>query len=135
MRTCGVPRSKLTVVTKLSQEDHGRVADAFREAHTKLGTYVDIYLMHWPCAYDGDKPLPIEASPTYVETWKAMEKLVGSDCKAIGVSNFTQKTLEVLLREATIKPVANQIEITPINPNLRLMPWCLERDIQVMAWG
>ena len=63
-----------------------------------------------------------------------MEKCVGDRCKAIGVSNFTQKTLDALLAEATIVPVVNQVELHAFNPNLRLVPYCQEKGIQVMSW-
>ena len=33
--------------------------------------------MHWPQANDSDnKPIPYGQSPTYIETWKEMEKLL-----------------------------------------------------------
>ena len=36
-----------------SQKDHGRVREALYTSLTKLGVdYVDLYLMHWPMAYD-----------------------------------------------------------------------------------
>ncbi|KAG8905785.1 hypothetical protein FRB99_008264 [Tulasnella sp. 403] len=43
-----------------------------------------------------------------METWKEMEKLFGtSKVRAIGVSNFSIKTLEVLLPQATVVPAVN----------------------------
>ena len=36
-----------------SQSDHGRVEQALTTSLRKLGVdYVDLYLMHWPMAYD-----------------------------------------------------------------------------------
>lgn len=44
------------------------------------------------------KALKEDESPTYVETWKEMEKLFDTGkVRSIGVSNFSIKTLEVLL--------------------------------------
>lgn len=43
--------------------------------------------MHWPQASDPktDKSIPYGQSPTFSETWTAMEKLVETGhCKAIG---------------------------------------------------
>lgn len=42
--------------------------------------------MHWPFSTGSDgKAIPIDQSPTFVDTWKEMEKLVeGGKCKAIG---------------------------------------------------
>lgn len=37
----------------LSQKDHGRVEEALDTSLAKLGVdYVDLYLMHWPMAFD-----------------------------------------------------------------------------------
>ena len=72
--------------------------EALNTSLAKLGVeYVDLYLMHWPMAYDesGAHPraepsrrtvtdheghdvgrtLQPDKSPTFVETWKEMEKL------------------------------------------------------------
>ncbi len=36
-----------------SQKDHGRVEEALDTSLAKLGVdYVDLYLMHWPMAFD-----------------------------------------------------------------------------------
>lgn len=138
----GVPRSEITVVTKLPDSCHDDPQASFDEALERLGTgYIDIYLMHWPTATatQGDgrtrRQLRIHESPTFIETYKKMEALVGPRCKSIGVSNFTQRTLDTLLEHATIVPVVNQVELHPLNPNLKLVPYCQERNIQVMAWG
>ncbi len=56
------------------------------------------------------KILQPEQSPTYVETWKEMEKLLDTGkVRAIGVSNFSVQTLEVLLKEAKVVPAVNQV--------------------------
>lgn len=176
VRASGVPRSEITVVTKLPGHMHHDPKAALEESLKALDVgYVDVYLMHWPCAMsaDGKRPLAIEESPTYVcmirahdprgrhdktppsewcrlpcasylrltwvifqiETYKLMEELVGPKCKTIGVSNFTQRTLEALLKEAKIVPVVNQIELHPLNPCLELVPWCHKNGIRTMAWA
>ncbi|KAL2366860.1 hypothetical protein RJZ56_000192 [Blastomyces dermatitidis] len=137
LRASGVPRSELTVVTKLVQTQHHDPKASLRESLARLGVgYIDIFLMHWPNASGEDgRWRSIEESPTFVETYKKMEKLVGAECRSIGVCNFSQKTLDVLLKECTIKPVVNLIEVHPYNPNLKLVPYCLERGIRVISWG
>lgn len=137
MRESGVPRSEITVITKFWGEWHHDPAAALQNSLRDLDIdYVDIMLMHWPCAMTADRkrPLGIDESPTFVETWKKMESLVGKRCRAIGVSNFTQKTLAVLLRECEIVPVVNQVELHAFNPGLALVPWCEQHGIKVMSW-
>lgn len=49
----------------------------------------------------------------YVDTWKAMEKLVTLGLvKSIGVSNFNAEQIERILKVCTIKPVTNQVNWT-----------------------
>lgn len=136
VRNSGIPRSEITVITKFWSEWHHNPAEALQRSLDALGLdYIDIFLMHWPCAAAPDgRPLRIDESPTFVETWNMMEKCIGSRCRAIGVSNFTQKTLGKLLSKATIVPVVNQVELHPFNPNLKLVPYCQEKGIQVMSW-
>ncbi|GAB1198582.1 hypothetical protein APSETT444_007908 [Aspergillus pseudonomiae] len=137
IKESGVSRSDITVVTKLSCDDHHDVRAAFERSRRMLDTYIDIYIMHWPQGYTKDvsRPLAPDESPTYIEVYKEMEKLVGPDCRAIGVGNLTQKTLDILLKETEIRPVVNEIEIHPRNPNTKLVPYCLERGIRPIAWG
>jgi len=52
----------------------------------------------------------LEGNGSYIETWKAMEKLVEKGLvKSIGISNFNKKQIESILNVATIKPVVNQV--------------------------
>jgi aldehyde reductase len=47
----------------------------------------------------------------YVETYKAMEKLVELGLvKAIGLSNFNSKQIQRILDVCSIKPVVNQVK-------------------------
>ncbi|KAF9887856.1 hypothetical protein FE257_009516 [Aspergillus nanangensis] len=137
VRSSGIPRNEITIITKFWGEWHHNPAEALQRSLDALGLdYIDIFLMHWPCAETPDRrALKISESPSFVETWKLMEKCVGDRCKAIGVSNFTQKTLDVLLAETRIVPVVNQIELHAFNPNLKLVPYCQEKGIQVMSWS
>lgn len=38
-----------------------------------------------------------------------MEQLVGNECRAIGVSNFSVKNLEILLKDAQVVPAVDQV--------------------------
>lgn len=47
---------------------------------------------------------------SYIETWKAMEKLVDEGlAKSIGLSNFNSQQINEVLAIAKIKPVTNQV--------------------------
>ncbi|KAL3461925.1 putative aldo-keto reductase [Aspergillus heterothallicus] len=138
VRASGIRRSEITVITKFWSDLHHDPAAALQKSLDALGLeYIDILLMHWPCASTPDNKgvLGIDESPTFVETWKRMEACVGDRCRAIGVSNFTQKTLDALLAQATIVPAVNQVELHAFNPNHRLVPYCHEKGIRVMSWS
>lgn len=107
VRASGVPREELFVTSKLWNADQGydRTIAAFEASLERLGMdYLDLYLIHWPQPmYD-----------TYVDSWKAMEKLYKDGrIKAIGVSNFQPAHLERLAAECEVVPAVNQVELHP----------------------
>lgn len=103
----GLDRDQVFVTTKLANYDHGynQALSAFDRSREALGLDVlDLYLIHWPLPARGD----------YVETWKALEKLLeDGKVRAIGVSNFLPEHLTTLKREADVVPAVNQIEVHP----------------------
>jgi len=123
IKKSGIPRSELFITTKLWNNKHSPVdVEPALEASLKdLGLdYVDLFLMHWPSAFrPGDALIPKDkdgktetADISYLDTWKAMEKLVKTrKTKAIGVSNFSKAELETLLKERSTVPAAHQIEV------------------------
>lgn len=51
----------------------------------------------------------------YVDTWKAMERLVDIGLvRSIGISNFNSQQIDRLLSNCRIKPVNNQVSISSI---------------------
>lgn len=137
IRASGVPRSEITVITKFWGHWHRDPATALANSLHDLDIeYIDIFLMHWPCSMTAEEgPIEYPGQPPFWETWRKMEELVGEQCRAIGVSNFTQKTLERLLETAKIVPAVNEVELHALNPNLRLVPYCLNKGIRVVSWS
>ncbi|KAF8880568.1 NADP-dependent oxidoreductase domain-containing protein [Infundibulicybe gibba] len=109
IRESGIPREEIFLTTKLTSEDHGRVAEAMHQSLEKLGvTYPYLY------------------SPTIAETWRDMEQLMrAGKTKAIGVSNFSVKLLTTLLEHAEITPSVNQHA---------LLQFCRSRGILLTAY-
>ena len=107
IRQSGVAREDLFVTSKLWNSDQGydSTIKAFDASLERLGLeYLDLYLIHWPQPmYD-----------TYVDSWKAMEKLYKEGrVKAIGVSNFHPHHLERLAADCEVVPAVNQVELHP----------------------
>jgi diketogulonate reductase-like aldo/keto reductase len=104
----GVAREELFVITKLWLNEYGYDAAlrAFDASLGRLGLdYVDLYLLHWP--------VPGNFAAT-LESWRALENLLYQGrVRAIGVCNFTQTHLEVLMGRTEIVPAVNQVELHP----------------------
>jgi len=143
----GIDREDVFVVSKLPPNHHGRVLESIKETLDNLGfKWLDMYLMHWPyaVAYEGEDPEPLHPDgapkvvdhPTIGETWAAMEEaLRQSKCEAIGVSNFSIKTLEEVMKNTRIKPAMNQVEMHPYLQQNDLLEFCKKHDIAVVAYN
>ncbi|TCD64898.1 hypothetical protein EIP91_003474 [Steccherinum ochraceum] len=159
IRNSGVPREELYVVTKLFGTYHGNVEEGLDKSLKALGLdYVDLYLMHWPQGYDPatGRPLGSNEHPTFVDTWKAMEKLPATGkVRSIGISNFSVKNLDVLLPQVTTVPAVNQVwssfhvqissmilsrvllkmEINPFYPQPAVREYCKKKGIHITAYS
>ena len=129
----GVTREELWVTSKLWNDKHApRDVEASCEQSLKdlHLDYLDLYLVHWPfpnfhpphCDVTTRSP---DAKPyiheAYMKTWRAMERLVERGLvKHIGTSNMTVPKLRLLLRDAAIKPVCNEMELHPHFQQLEL---------------
>ncbi|GJN88260.1 hypothetical protein Rhopal_001225-T1 [Rhodotorula paludigena] len=136
VRASGKPREHFHVTTKLA--DHFRVAESFEASYKALNLgYIDLWLMHWPHASDwgaGTAPA-FDESPTFSETWAEMEKVYATGrVKAIGVSNFSVKNLEILLKTAKVIPAVNQVEAHPYCPQEELVQYCKGKGIHLTAY-
>ena len=97
----GLPREDLFITTKLRNGEQGNAHAAFQNSRKALGLdYVDLYLIHWPVPSQG----------LYTDAWKALEQVYGrGEVRAIGVSNFLEDHLDVLLAGASVVPAVNQL--------------------------
>ncbi|KAF8907983.1 Aldo/keto reductase [Mucidula mucida] len=143
IRDSGIPRNEIYLTTKLPRVNyHHKVQEMFEESLKLLDCeYIDLYLMHWPQTTTlGPAGTTItlqpDESPTFVETWREMEKLVATGkVKTIGVSNFGVKLLEELLPHSTIIPATNQIECHPCLPQEELRDYCKKKGILITAYS
>ena len=135
MKESGVSRKDLFVTTKLWNGDHGRVLTekAIDSSLSKLGLdYLDLYLIHWP------NPLKFRDcwEEKNAESWKEMEDAVkDGKIRAIGLSNFWEHHIEALLKNASIKPVVNQIKICPGQSQRKLVEYSKKLGMVVEGYS
>lgn len=94
--------------------------------------------MHWPSSTDPDDLKKHYPDWNFVDTWREMQKLVGTGkVRNIGVSNFDQENLEKLLaaESTTIVPAVNQIELHPNHPSPKLIKYNQSQGIHSTAYS
>jgi 2,5-diketo-D-gluconate reductase A len=129
VRESGLKRDEIFVTSKLNNGFHEpqKALDAFERTLDDLDIeFLDLFLVHWPLPGVGD----------YVDTWKAMEKMYESDrLRAIGVSNFQIHHLERLIKDTSIVPAVNQVEIHPYLTQDALRDFDSSHGIATEAWS
>lgn len=123
VKKSGVPREDVFLATKLwcntfHPEDVEAALDtSLRELDTP---YVDLLMMHYPCVFRrGEERFPRDAEgkmilgkTTFVDTWKAMEKLLQTGkVKALGVSNFSKGEIQALLDNGSVVCSATKTDV------------------------
>ena len=122
----GIHREDLWITSKLWNDMHGEgdVTTSCKQSLKDLGLdYLDLFLVHWPfpnyhppkCDVESRSP---DATPyiheNFMRTWSEMEQLVEAGLvRNIGTSNVTIPKLELILRDAAIKPAVNEMELHP----------------------
>lgn len=121
-----IKREELWITSKLWNDKHAveDVIPACRQSLADLQLdYLDLYLVHWPFPNThapgvGVSSRDSHAQPyiheNFMQTWRQMEKLVDMGLvRHIGTSNMTIPKLQLLLRDARIKPAVNEMEMHP----------------------
>lgn len=139
VRTCGVPREELFVVSKVAAE-HKTYEEAMAGINKTLEImgldYLDMMIIHSPQPW-----VEVNQSENrYVEgnraAWKALEDAYkAGKLKAIGVSNFQIGDLESLMETAEIKPMVNQVLCHISNTPVELIDYCQKHGIIVEAYS
>ncbi|XP_056147119.1 aldo-keto reductase family 1 member A1-A [Lampris incognitus] len=140
-------REEVFITSKLwnTKHDPEDVEEACRTSLAHLGlSYLDLYLMHWPMAFQRGKELMPRredgsvcyADTHYRDTWVAMESLVDKGLvKAIGLSNFNARQTDDVISMAKYKPVVNQVECHPYFLQADLLSHCRSAGVCVTAYS
>ncbi|KAH7121095.1 NAD(P)H-dependent D-xylose reductase [Dendryphion nanum] len=148
-----VKREDIFITTKLWNNYHSKdhavpMAKAQNEAWG-LG-YIDLFLIHFPCALEYIDP-KVKQYPAWwaednktvkpakvpiKETWQELEKLVDEGvARSIGVSNFQAQLLYDVLSYARHPLSSLQIEHHPYLPQLNLVKMAQTNKITVTAYS
>ena len=139
IRTCGIPREELFVVSKVAAE-HKTYEEAKKgidETLAKMGLdYLDMMIIHSPQPWMKVN----QCDDRYVEgnraAWRALEDAYKEGkLRAIGVSNFQIGDLNSLMEACEIKPMVNQILLHISNTPLDLVDFCQKNGIVVEAYS
>lgn len=142
-----IKREDIFVTSKLWNTYHRRekVIECCKKSLSELGLeYVDLYLIHWPIAYqEGDQLFPknekgdmLTSNIDFIETWKGMEECYEKGLvKSIGLSNFNSEQIKRVLDNCKVKPVMLQVECHPYLNQNKLIEFCKKHDIAVTAYS
>jgi diketogulonate reductase-like aldo/keto reductase len=102
LRDSGVPREEVYLTTKLPPSRQGRERSTLEASLRALGVdCVDMWLIHWP---------PRDS----VKLWRDFIALREAGLThGIGVSNFSTRQLDELIKATGVTPEVNQIEWAP----------------------
>ncbi|MBA3529079.1 MAG: aldo/keto reductase [Propionibacteriaceae bacterium] len=124
-----IAREELFITTKLwnSEHDRDRVVPAAQESLKKLGLdYVDLYLIHWPTPQKNN----------YLDAWLGLEDVQKQGlATSIGVSNFQEDHLRLIVARSSVVPAVNQIELHPTFTQTDLVRVNDELGIKTEAWS
>jgi len=143
----GVKREELWITSKLWNDKHGEdeVIASCRKSLANLRLeYLDLYLVHWPFPNFHPPGCDVssrsaDAKPyiheNYMKTWRKMEELVDLGLvRHIGTSNMTIPKLQLVLRDARIKPAVNEMELHPHFQQPELFKFVVENGIEPIGY-
>lgn len=144
----GVRRDELWITSKLWNDSHtpAQVAPAFERSLRDLGLdELDLYLVHWPFPNHHAQGVNVDSRDTqaqpyiherYMATWQELEKLVERGLvRHIGTSNMTIPKLRLLLRDARIRPAANEMELHPHFQQPELFAFVRANGIEAIGYS
>jgi alcohol dehydrogenase (NADP+) len=144
----GITRKELWITSKLWNNKHAEedVVPTCKKTLDDLQLdYLDLYLIHWPFPNHHGPGVDVgsrdpHAIPyiheNYMKTWRQMEKLVEMGLvRHIGTSNMTIPKFKLLLRDAKIKPAANEMELHPHFQQPELFQFCIDNKIAPIGFS
>ncbi|NYG55913.1 aldo/keto reductase [Nocardioides perillae] len=129
LRRSGVPREEVFLTTKVPGRHHAYddAVASVRGSLERLGVeQLDLVLIHWPNPSRG----------LYTQAWRALvacreQGLV----RHVGVSNFTEEHLALVIEDSGVVPAVNQVELHPRFPQPELRAVHERLGVLTEAWS
>jgi diketogulonate reductase-like aldo/keto reductase len=126
VRDSGVPRDEVFITTKLLPRQAGRERETLDGSLRALGTdYVDLWLIHWPP--NG------HARPDVWE--RLLDAQHAGRARAVGVSNYSIRQIDELIKETGQAPAVNQIPWSPSLYDGRVVADSQERGVVIEGYS
>jgi 2,5-diketo-D-gluconate reductase A len=123
LRESGVPREDVFLTTKFYPGHRDPVAEAEQSLRLLGVDQVDLYLVHWP-----------QRGPTWA--WPGMERARERGLtRSIGVSNFSARELDKVVRAGSVVPAVNQIQFSPFWYRRALLETCARYGVAPEAYS
>lgn len=120
-------REELFVTSKVWNDDQHRAGEALEESLRRSGLdYFDLYMVHWPWPQNG----------TFIAAYDSLlcareEGLI----RSVGVANFYEDVIEVLVEELDVAPAVNQVEMHTGFTQPELRAYHAQHGIVTEAWS
>lgn len=141
-------REELWVTSKVWNDMHGPgqvIESCLRTLSDLQLEYLDLYLVHWPFPNHHSPGVSVDSRDphavpyiheNFMKTWAQMEELVNRGLvRNIGTSNMTISKLTLLLRDASIKPACNEMELHPHFQQPELFDFVVTRGIVPIGYS
>lgn len=123
IRASGVPREQVAITTKLYPHQYRNAADAIEQSLRQLGLgYIDLMMLHHPGPGDTD------AYHT-IEQYRKAGKI-----RSIGLSNYYEQELDIILPCVSVRPAVVQNEIHPYYQEQSTVDFLHRQGIIAEAW-
>lgn len=139
LKELNIPREELFITTKVRAEykDYKSAKKSIDESLQKLGLdYIDLILIHSPEPWMEFRTSKKNWDKENLDVWHALEDAYNEGkVKAIGVSNFHVSDLENLMKNASIKPMVNQVLAHIGQTPFEILDYCNKNNILVEAYS
>ena len=126
IKAAGLKREDVFITSKILPKDiiDGKTAEGFDQTLEKLGSdYVDLMLLHFPMLDEMN-----------IAAWKTLEEYYkAGHARAIGISNYNERQLGVILDNCEIAPAVNQFHIEPFNNMRDRISFCMSKGVYTEA--